>query len=268
MPEQHESAVLIISDVHFGKVTSSFNPDICAEKILALGDKLTRIRELLGAYAFDELVVCLLGDIVDGTGIYPTQYHHQTLTSAQEQADIMADMLRDVLKYQPPVWSKVRVEAVPGNHGRSGKFTHEIDNYDLLCYKHLRDRLEKYGICVNTSSGDPFIHKIDIRGHKYVLYHGSAIKMYQSIPWYGIAQRMLKWATTRALMPFDALLLGHFHSLGFWPINSVNVFTNGTAVTNDEWALQILGYESTSKFWLFGVSDKYPVTWSFGLDLA
>src|SRR5512146_572466 len=100
MKRQRESAVLVVSDLHLGKLTSTFNPDTCAHAVLALGDKLKRIRSLLAAYQFDELVVCMLGDIVDGTGIYPTQTHHQTLTTAIEQADVAADLFKDLLREQ------------------------------------------------------------------------------------------------------------------------------------------------------------------------
>lgn len=265
--KQRESAILAVSDLHFGKSTATYSPDRAGALLADVSKRLCRIRSLLGDYAFDELVICLLGDVVDGASIYPTQFHHQALTNADEQAKAAAELLAKLALEQQQTWKHIRFECVPGNHGRSGRFTHEAQNYDLTTYNYLELLVAPLGIPVNRNkTADPFIRKVLVRGHRYVIYHGMDIRMYQSIPWYGMAQRVFRWLSTH-IAPFDVAMIGHFHSCGFWELNKVKLFLNGTAVTDDEWALRVLGYESAARWWLFGVSDSRPVTWQFRLEL-
>jgi hypothetical protein len=79
--------------------------------------------------------------------------------------------------------------------------------------------------------------------------------------------RVSRWLSTK-YAPIDVALLGHFHSFGMWRVNRVMLMTGGTMVTDDDWALTGLGWESANRWHLFGVSNRYPVTWSFGIELA
>lgn len=264
-----ESAILTLTDLHFGKQTATFDPDRFAARLKEVEQRVKRIRKLLGDYAFDELVICLLGDVNDGTGIYPTQFHHQKITNVERQAFYLSSELAQFIERQSDVWGKVRVEAVPGNHGRGGRDAHEAANWDIVTYNYLDAKLEAAGIKVGQSGEtNPFLRKIKVRGHSYLLYHGHDIRTFSNIPWYGMMLRLLRWNTTKRLAPFDVVLMGHFHSFGAWSINRVRLFCSGTFVTDDEWALQSFGWESAPMTWLFGVSDTRPVTWQYGIELG
>jgi hypothetical protein len=180
----------------------------------------------------------------------------------------MTNCLNQFLTEQAEVWGKVRVETVPGNHGRSGMMASEADNWDLMMYELLRSmNRNKYVSISEVTEADPFIRVMRIYDHGYLLYHGSAIKMYQTIPFYGIMQRLLRWSATNSLPNWSTAMIGHFHTCGYWQINKINTFLTGTMVTDDEWSLQTLGMESSSAWWLFGASHSRPVTFSFKIDL-
>jgi hypothetical protein len=271
MPPRHrqrESAVLVFTDPHYGKKTTTFNTGVFNRRLDKVGASMGRIRELLKGYDFDELVVMALGDVNDGSEIYPTQPHHQEVSNVNKQAMRLSERLAPWLVEQKKVWGHVRVECVPGNHGRAGKWAHEAANWDMVTYEYLRLRLAGQGIAVNVNAeaDNIFIRKVGIRGHQYVLYHGHDIRTFSNIPWYGMMLRISRWLSTK-IAPFDVALMGHFHSFGTWKINQKQLFLSGTMVTDDDWALQTLGWESAAKWWLFGVSNKYPVTWQFGIDL-
>jgi hypothetical protein len=260
--------MLVMSDIHFGKKTMTYNPEVFEKRLSEASKRLRRIRTLLGDYKFDELVVCVLGDTVDGAGIYPTQFHHQDLTNADEQAEVLSKLLAKFGKEQQDAWGKLRFECVPGNHGRSGAFNSEAQNYDLTTYKYLELRLEEAGIPVlYNKTGDLFIRRITVRGHRYLAFHGHSIRLFQQIPWYGITQRVMRWHNS-SLAPFDTVLMGHFHTCQMVTANKVRIFLTGTPVTDDEWALQILGMEGSPRWWLVGISDHHPITWQFTVDLA
>ncbi len=269
-PKQPETAILTITDAHFGKLTRSYNPTVFVERLQALSKKVERIHELLSDYAFDRLVIVMAGDLVDGTMIYPTQVYHQKITNINQQIMLMAEHLADFVIQQRNVWGRVDVECVPGNHGRVSKFAHESSNYDIMLYDTLKILLKRErGITVNKNGDheDPFLRIIEVRGHRYLLYHGMEIRMFQQIPWYGIVMRVLRWLSTKSLK-FDVAIMGHFHSCGMWDINQVQLILSGTMASDDDWALRILGYESASSWWLFGASNTRPITWRFKLDLA
>lgn len=256
-----------MSDIHFGKKTATYSPDIFIQRIDRVGKRLQRIRELLSDYEFDKIVFCLLGDANDGSEIYPTQFHHQEITNVDEQADALSSILARFFVWQKETWGNVAIECVPGNHGRAGWAAHEAANWDLVAYKYLALRLQAHGIPVNRNdTSDPFIRRITIRGHNYLLYHGHAIRTYQSIPFYGIKQRLLNWNTTH-LAPFDVALMGHFHQCALYPLNRITALLSGTMATSDEWALQVIGAESMPLWWMFGISDHRPITWQFRIEL-
>lgn len=267
---QRESAILVLTDLHYGKRTKTFDTAGFAARMDAFGERVIAIRERLSAgYHFDELVIPLLGDVNDGTGIYATQAHHQAETNVEEQAEQLTDVLAPWLRTQKKAWGRVRVECVPGNHGRAGRFAAEAANWDVVAYKYLRAKVKPDGIPVGLGRGNDnlFLRTIEVRKHRYLLYHGHEIHSFNSIPWYGMVQRIARWNTTQTLAPFDVVLMGHFHTFGSWAFNRINCYLSGTFVTDDSWALQCLGWESANRTWMFGVSDKRAVTWQVGVDL-
>jgi len=109
-------SVLCITDVHYGKKTETYSPLDCELRFGQLSRKLAEIQSIVPEC--DELVICLLGDINDGTNIFPTQTHYQELTNVEAQATLVSNLLTQFALDQRDLWGKVRIEAVPGNHGR------------------------------------------------------------------------------------------------------------------------------------------------------
>lgn len=258
-----------MTDIHYGRQTLTFNPAICATRIARIGDRLTRIRDLLSDYDFDELIIMLGGDANDGTDIYANQSTEQAISDVNQQALRLSAILEDFARSQLSLWKSVRFECVPGNHGRAGSRAAVSANWDIVCYNYLRLGLKGSGIQVgiNGAGTDPFIRKVAIRGHNYILYHGHDIRTFASIPWYGLMLRVLRWYST-GLGPFDAAIFGHFHSFGLWPVNRIRILESGTMITDDGWALRTFGWESTAQWWLFGVSNSRAMTWQFPIDVG
>jgi hypothetical protein len=265
---QIESAVLQVTDVHWGKETDSFDVKVCSRRLAAIKEKLGRVRELLAGYDFDKLVILITGDVNDGTEIFAGQATEQAESDVEEQANCAAAALADLARGQKRIWGNVEIEAVPGNHGRSGRGGHIAANWDVTCYRYMSFRLaaDKIPVGFKDERG-LFVRNIVIRNHNYLIYHGHEIRTYASIPWYGMMLRVSRWLSTK-YAPIDVAMIGHFHSFGMWRVNRVMLMTSGTMVTDDDWALTGLGWESANKWHLFGVSNKHPVTWDFGIDLV
>jgi predicted phosphodiesterase len=266
-PPDRQTAVLVMTDQHYGKRTASYSTDVFDRRMQALGDRLRAIRLSMPDIDYDGLVVCLLGDVNDGSDIYPTQTHHQELTNPEAQADRLSACLEPWLLDQRGVWGEVRVECVPGNHGRTGKTAHEAANWDIAAYRNLRLRLRDKIAVHWTEQGDPFFRKVPVYGHTLLLYHGHDIPGGGTVPVNGVANRVLRWATSR-LAPFDMVLMGHFHTSATASINSVDLLLSGTMVSDDDWALRKYGWESVNRWWMFGMSERKKLVWQYGLDLA
>lgn len=267
--KSNETAVLFVTDTHLGKKTKSFTPKKAHDRLQKLAAKVADIKGLLGGgYEFKELVVCLLGDMIDGTGIYPTQPHHQEETSAIAQVEAFAQSLGDAIDTLSTGFKKTRVECVPGNHGRVSKFAHEADSWDVIAYQRLQDRFKGSPVAVEYGGRKGlFVRRCPVGRWTYLLYHGHGVKMYQQIPWYGLFTRLGRWATTSQFGRFDAFACGHFHTNGSHQLNRIRVLMNGTMVTDDEWALQEFGYASSNQWWLVGASDKHATTFQYPLTV-
>lgn len=263
-----QHACLPMTDLHYGKKTSTYNPDVFKDRmnrlLLALVEKQQEFKTPI-----DVLHITLLGDANDGSDIYATQPHHQAITNVEQQAEELSEFLCDWLLRLQVYYPNIDIETIPGNHGRSGKFSHEMANWDIVTYKYLNFKL-KGRIKVNQHSPDDyngFVRKVNWLGWNYLLYHGHEIKSWGGIPWYGILMRLSRWMLSSRLTPFDVALMGHFHTFGRWEFNKVTVLSGGTPISDDEWAFQSLGWESSTKWHFFGISEKAPITWQYGLEL-
>lgn len=269
--KQRETAILVLSDLHYGKKTASYNPNVFAARINNLSARIARVKELLSAYDFDALKIFLLGDVNDGTDIYATQPHHQAVSDVRQQALELSEILLDFLYKQADTWGRVEVHCVPGNHGRGGKRVHEYANWDLVAYDYLRLRNRDERVSVDVpepANGDVFMKVVNVYGHGYLLYHGHDIRSFANIPWYGMMLRLVRWSTTAALPAWQTACMGHFHTFGMWRINRLVMLATGTMVSDDEWALRSFGWESATQCWLLGASPSRAMTWSFALDYA
>lgn len=258
-----ESIVLDMSDHHFGKRTSTYDVATFYERMDTLGDRLADIREYLSGYTFDELVVRMFGDMVDGQDIYPTQPHHQEITDAVDQADQWSDYMTDWLILQSRVWrAPMRVEAVCGNHGRTGKRTKETSSFDRVAYNQLADRLGGYGIVQIGMGSNPFFNMVDVKGHKLLMVHGHYFGSLSSVP-----RHVLRWYASHQLGGFKTVSYGHFHSFKEEAAGKIDTYAVGTIVTGDEHSLEVVGAESDPRWRLYGVSEQFHRTFSYDLYL-
>lgn len=273
---QQESVILALSDIHYGKRTADYNPDVAKQRLANFGEKVRRIRHNERNYrAFPELVVCLLGDVVDGAGIFKTQAHYQTITDPRQQASDLADLLAEWVRGMGKAFPSVRVEAVAGNHGRVGQFARDSASWDIDCYNQLRRELKGDGIKVNYPDTrpypegpdeDPFTKIIKVRKHKYLLAHGHGIRMYLRLPYYGITAAAIDWYMMFG--GFDAAMTGHFHTAAKIYSQSIPVYLTGTPVTMDPFGIQAMRRKEINTWWMLGVSNNHSITDEWELSLV
>ena len=253
-----ETAILAMSDLHFGRD----NVKQFDTRLSSISNRLASVRDVLHNYEIEELVICMLGDMVDGSGIYGSQPHEQEISDAREQVEGLAKRLSTWVTHQKnEVWGNVRIECVAGNHGRSNKFASTSENWDVALYDRLYTNLHGT-IPVRHNSKDPFLRKTYInKWHNMLLYHGHGMQARTTVD-----SRIRSWATS-ALAPFSLVIMGHLHTMEYWRLNSIHFMRTGTMLLHDDYA-RSKGYDSTNEWWIFGSNKKRAVTWRFGLDLT
>lgn len=270
LPRSQETAVLCLSDPHYGKRTPTFDPDRCRARLQLAGERTAKIRAIYSTgIDFDRLVVLILGDVNDGCEIFAGQAHEQAITNVEEQARECAAMLTEWLLKQREVWGEVAVYCCAGNHGRSGglsKSFHERANWDLVTYQYLRLALQPHGLPIDIDHSRPFLRVVGVRGHGILMHHGHFVQA-GVLPGPALMRRLVNWSIVQSIPPWELAVMGHYHTIGYLRQSGVQLMMSGTLVTDDPYPIERLGVESPPGWWLFGVSDKHVPTWQIALDL-
>jgi hypothetical protein len=259
-----EQVVLDLSDLHFGKKTDTYDMQEAERRLKSLVRSLMKIVALhRHSYPINVLNILWGGDIVDGDAIYPTQSHHRDGHTIN-QIFTMAPAVAKQLAVLAGFFKQVNNYCVRGNHGRASRFAHEDDNFDTIFYYVLQASTQNIPN-MTWDIAEGWYQIVPILNTRVLLVHGHQIKMTLNLPWYGITTRISRWATTEQVGAFDVACLHHFHTSSRLRWNQKQVFTNGTLVSGDEFALEVLGLESSQCQWLFSVHPKRGVTWAYEL---
>lgn len=263
--KEEEEAVLVLSDIHVGKVTKSYNPKVFKERLKKVNTGMLRIIELLrNGYKIDTLNIILGGDIVDGEGIFPTQAMtiDQGVLKQVFQTGVpeFSNMFINLLKY----FKKIKVHCVRGNHGRSGRFADETSNWDIALYEACKITTQNYKNIEWNISYD-WNNLFKIYAWEFLLVHGHQIKMSLQIPHYGITNKGMRWQGSMG--HFDYLVLGHFHVAQYCEWNNFEYCMNGTFSSDDEFGQEIIGLMGSPKQLFFGVHPRKGVTWRYKINL-
>jgi predicted phosphodiesterase len=259
---REEAMCVILSDLHFGKKTSTYNIEIALERFSNWTDEVILIAEQQrNNHRIFDLHIFMTGDIVDGESIYPTHPHHMD-SHVVNQVFQTAPVFVNQLVRLSQVFKSVHVHSVRGNHGRLSKFANENANWDTL-YANVLKIATQHVPNLKWNITDDWHQVVNVNGVEILQYHGHQIKMTLNLPWYGITTRISRWASTRNIRSFDVALQGHFHCSSSLMWNDIKVITNGTMVSGDAFALEMLGLESSECQRGFFVHPERKITLEF-----
>jgi hypothetical protein len=210
------------------------------------------------------LNIIFLGDIVDGEGVYPSQSVSLEL-NADEQIDYALNRFTLMLDRYDEHFEHINAYCVRGNHGRTSKFNSEQTNYDVMFYKQLASAFRKERK-YNFTIYDEWFGIPNICGNDIMLHHGDTIKMYQSIPLYGIVQKNMRWLTGGLPTTYTAMLMGHFHTSYSMTWNNVKVELNGTMTTDDDFS-QKMGLISCNEYKMIISERSAPILHTYNIDV-
>lgn len=238
-----EKALVVVSDVQLGKATPSYNTKVAEERLAAYAEKVCSLAAIQRAdHPVDEARVYLLGDIVEGELIFPSQ-PHETESSLYRQTvvdgpRILVNFLRRLLLD----FRTVHVVGVIGNHGALGgpvrrQYNPET-NADRMLYEFVRQLMRDEPRCTwnipfelnhrawyavdypfGIDSDKPMTPFVNMRAiekgfieHGFLLFHGDQIPGSANYSMKTIAARIWGWASGAVPEPFNHAIYGHWHS--------------------------------------------------------
>lgn len=211
-----ETALLHLSDLHFGKHTPSFNSEVAAKRLRLLADKVVEIVAIERAdHPVRNAAVLLGGDLAENLGIFPGQaYEVDSSTFAQVFAAVGA--LEELFRRMLATFERVTVDEVWGNHGRIGRRGDNPrgDNIDRLIGAILRGKLAEFEGSGRLEWRGPcgsWYGIVEIGQYRALLAHGDQIRSFGQTPAFGILKKCNSWASG-VLPPFRDVWLGHFHN--------------------------------------------------------
>lgn len=277
--KNQEVMVVNISDVHIGR----YSGDEFIRKTNDLYGAIMRIAEIQrGGADIDELVINMVGDIVDGDGIFPQQAYEQKFHLMEQIFQHGAPVFTNFLNQLSNNFKKITVNCVRGNHGRVSKFTDDQLNFDTIFYEILKLSTQN-NTRIEWNITYSWYQIVRILHWGFLLTHGNLIKTWLNIPFYGIKEKGMRWQgslTRQETVKFnkewvriqreywDFLIMGHFHtSLNFrW--NNWRCILNGTWLEEDDFATSVLGLDSSTEQTIFGLHETRGITWIRNINLS
>jgi len=243
-----ESAVLLIADTHVGESDNE-----AAKRIEALP---ARVSDALVGRTIDEIVVCLLGDICAGEGVYPGQWASLNLWANDQVRNARAAIwsaIQDLHTLAP-----VRVVAVPGNHGRTshgGGSASPGANWDVMVYQQLEL------LCDMTPNGPRWEgHEergesviLDVKGHRGLITHGGGKNKLRLGAQWTTPAAAIKWVDQGLLHNVSWVACGHLHHPHMGKRNGQLFVLSGALGSGEATAL---GRRDTPMTWLLTMTRE------------
>lgn len=271
-----ETMVILRSDTHPGLITPSYNLDVFHQRMELFTEKIILIHDIISqTIPIEKIVIMNLGDLVSGQGIFHNQaWKSQVHVLRQIYHEAVPEFIGQdlALAEHAPV---VEDHYVPGNHGRTGKEFPDEVNFDNILAQDIWRRFEFVPqIDVQPEWGK--FKFVDIYGWRFLMMHGNLVRSWLGIPFYGLVTKGMKWQGSMPRGPWQYLIHGHFHVPFEFPWNMIEkgksrgfkIVSNGSLVSDDDFALEQLGMASSPAQVVFGVHPEHGMTWKYELDLS
>ena len=261
-----EDQVILLGDHHDGEITPTYNPEVCAARTDKLFHSAMVITELhRHMYSVDNLVIIMVGDMVHGENPRQGARIGTTACGALSQVyELALPRLNNLICSFKENFKTVKIYGVPGNHGMVSRDAPETSNWDIALYKALaRERLPA-GIEVYPPRDGDFQQIVNINGFDFFCYHGSEIRMSNGVPYFAQTRKVMSWYVTFDRFPYA--VQGHFHKDDYLRISArTKLFCNGALVSDDPYALRVVGTSTIPTQCTFGVHARHGVTWNYNL---
>lgn len=243
IPEGDESYLIVLSDTHCGKHTRFFDASVFTQRILSLPQKA--LDAGWDPEEVTEIVVALVGDMIEGEDIYSTQSHHIEMPVI-DQVQIATRTFWHLGLSLRETFPKavIRFETCPGNHGRVSKTANGKSNWDNVIYQSLgliSVAVNDPNLIVNVNMRD--FHTFSIQDKTGLLYHHGTKHT-------GTAAMQTKIAGWLQTKHFDFLCHGHWHHYEIGTQYGRPIVKNGSLCGEDDLSEKMGVYDPPRQGWM------------------
>lgn len=281
-----QSAVLMLSDTHIGKITSpkqtlsfgDYNFEVFMARLKYLEESILSIVENHVNTEVPELVIAMLGDMLDGTLVHSNEAAQ--LDPVFNQFYCGAHVLAQFLRNLAPHFPQVRIYDVVGNHTRFQNqhrmpTQNRYSNFDKFLYALVRELVRDVKNIDWTIDAQPY-QLFDVQGFAFFCAHGDTLRggdKTLGIPNHAIG-RLVSTATqlmNKYHQPApNYYLVGHLHRDIVLPHATGSVLVNGGFPGVDEFGLNEMFTPSDPSQKFFFLHPQYgkTATYDIGLKFA
>lgn len=262
---------LLLSDIHFGKLTDKFNLEILKSRLEeVVHATIGEIERDSKDYNMDEIIVAILGDIIENYSMHVLESAKGCeFGNAKQIYEALINIFKIVILPLNQLGIPMRVVCVTGNHDRDGvnRTYHNPgeENFTHIIYNTIRDFCE----IANLKNIKFIIPKepwavVEIYGNKVLYEHYDNSK---NADRKGLENLMTKRAN-QLNMIIDYMRGGHFHE----PTSFRNgrIMINGCLTGNDSFA-SVLGFNAeasqTLNTFINSTHRRYKMYKSFNILL-
>jgi predicted phosphodiesterase len=261
---------LLLSDIHFGKMTDNFNLEILKARLQeVVHATISEIHRDNKEYNIDEIVIGLLGDIIENYSMHVLESAKGCeFGNAKQIYEALKNIFKIVIVPLHQLDIPMRIVCVTGNHDRDGsqRTYHNPgeENFTYVIYNALKDFCEIGGL----KNVEFIIPKepwaiIDIYGNTVLYEHYDNCK---NADRKGLEGLMTKRANQLGIT-IDYMRGGHFHEPTSFRNGRMQI--NGCLTGNDSYA-SVLGFNAEASQTLnsfVNSSRRYKMYRSFNILL-
>ena len=246
----NSSLCIFLSDLHFGKRQKNFNLETAKQAIASIP---SQILNQYSSRNFDEIVLHLGGDEVDGEDIFPTQNGKLECPVIFQMQAVVESLFQLILDLRQTFNVKVRVETTYGNHGRMSKTADDRSNWDNATHMML------YKLCEMECDKD-IVFNLNFEAYKVVNIKDKRILLtHHGVQHLGTKATQAKFLGWVFMFDVDAVIHGHWHN---WKVESHMgriMISNGSLSGPDDLS-EDMGVEEPPRQAIFLVTPHQPIS--------
>lgn len=245
-----EVALWDTGDWQGAKRTSTYDSGVMLKRVGTFVDsciELTNLHRL--AVPVDEAVIVFGGDMIEGLFNFPSQPFEVDATLFGQYV-LVSRLLVDVVRRALATYTKVRVVAEWGNHGRIGSKRQAVpraDNFDRMCYEHARDILAGEKRLTWQDCPDD-IQRLEVGNYRALVIHGDEVGRSGYVSRTRMREHVHKWLAGGFRIegdawPFRDVYVHHYHTHAEEPLanGEGSIFWTGSTESDNRYARDGMG---------------------------
>ncbi len=244
---EEEVAVAVCADWQLGKVTPTYDSEVCRERIAKFTESvIDRTAVQRADHPVNTIRLWFLGDIVEGEDIFSGQ-SHLIDSSLYRQVGINGpEIIRDMILRFLEEFESVHMAAVIGNHGSiGGRARREYNsetNMDRLLYKiveHMFANEPRVTFNIPDGDGESNFYAVDTIGdYGTLLIHGDQLPPPTSNHSY--YKKVMGWKDGAIPEQFSDVFMGHYHQNAKMTLGSSILRVSGSPESYNTYAQETL----------------------------